>query len=122
MTDEAQEPAGLRPSQIREVQAGATSWTTVDVVDAESGLGGPLRPALETFGIRVERTPVGQGRHLFRALSRESPAPFVVLACHGDEGDVVLPELAPELERTSPSRAGSPRSSCAPSPASTAPP
>ncbi len=64
MTDEAQEPAGLRPSRIREVQAGATSWTTVDVVDVESALGGPLRSALETSGIRVERTPVGQGRHL----------------------------------------------------------
>ncbi len=102
VTDEAQWLAGLRPSRIREVQAGATSWTTVHVVDVESGSGEALRAALETFGIGVERTRVGQGRHLVSALSRESPAPFVVLACHGDEGDVVLPELAPELERHQP--------------------
>lgn len=102
MSDEARWLAGLRPSRIREVQAGETSWTTVDVVDVESGLGSALRGALETFGIRVERTPVGQGRHLVRALSRRPPAPHVVLACHGDGGDLVLPGLAPELERHQP--------------------
>lgn len=102
MTDEAQWLATLRPSRIRDVQAGATSWTAIDLIDIESGDGIALREALETFGVRVNRVPVGQGRHLLQALSRESPAPFVVLACHGEDGSIVLPELAPELDRYQP--------------------
>ena len=102
MSDEAESLATLRPSRIREVQAGATSWTTVELVDVESGDGAALRQALETFGIAVNRVPVGQGRHLLQALSREPPAPFVILACHGDNGSIVLPELAPQLERYQP--------------------
>lgn len=99
MTDEAAWLATLRPSRIREVQAGATSWTTVDLIDVESSHGIVLRAALETFGVRINRFPVGQGRLFVDALSERSCAPFIVLACHGDEGCIVLPELAPELER-----------------------
>jgi hypothetical protein len=102
VTDEAAWLASLRPSRIREVQAGLTSWTAVDIVDVESGHGDALRTALETFGVRVTRSPVGQARHLVQALGAGSTAPFVVLACHGDEGSIVLPELAPELERYQP--------------------
>ena len=102
MTDEAAWLAGLRPSRIRELQAGATHWTSVDLVDVESGSGVVLRDALEVFGVRVDRTPVGQARQLVTALSRGPRAPYVLLACHGEDGDVVLPELDPQLERYQP--------------------
>lgn len=102
MSGEAEWLATLRPSRIRDVQAGATSWTTVHLVDVESGYGGALREALETFGVRVDRSPVGQARHLVRALSHGPRAPFVVLACHGEDGGIVVPELAPQLERYQP--------------------
>ncbi len=102
MSGEAEWLASLRPSRIREVQAGATSWTAVDLIDLDSGHGAVLRAGLETFGIQVNRFPVGQGRHLVQSLAREPRAPFVVLACHGDEGSIVLPELAPQLERYQP--------------------
>lgn len=100
--DEAAWLATLRPSRIREVQAGATSWTRAHLVDVESGHGPALRDGLETFGVGVERTPVGQARHLVAALSGPPRAPWLVLACHGDEGSLVLPELAPEVERYQP--------------------
>lgn len=94
--------ATLRPSRIREVQAGRTGWTSVDIVDVESGEAAPLRGMLELLGVRVRLFPVGQARHLVRALGGEAIAPYVVLACHGEEGAIVLPELAEEIERFQP--------------------
>lgn len=66
MTSETEWLAGLRPSRIREVQVGATCWSEVDLITIESGNGDALRQALETFGLRVNRFPVGQARHLVR--------------------------------------------------------
>src|SRR5215213_6091332 len=100
--DEAEWLASLRPSQIRKVQAGATSWAEVVLIDIESGYGSVLRSALETFGLRISRVPVGQARHLVQALSEHAGQQFIILACHGDERSLVLPELAPELERHQP--------------------
>ena len=100
--DEAAWLASLRPSRIREVQAGALGWTAVDLVDVEAGAGLALRPALEAFGVQVRTFRVGQARHLVAALSEGPRAPFVVLACHGDEGGILIPELAEELERFQP--------------------
>lgn len=94
--------ATLRPSRIREVQAGRNGWICVDLIDIESGEAVALRGVLELFGVRVRRFPVGQARHLVRALGGETNAPYVVLACHGDAGRVLLPELADELERFQP--------------------
>ncbi len=102
MSTEAEWLAGLRPSRIREVQAGAPCWSEVDLIDIESGSGDALRQALETFGLRVNRFPVGQARHLVQALAGSQRAPFVILACHGDTGRIMLPELDPELERHQP--------------------
>lgn len=94
--------ASLRPSRIREVQRGALGWTSVDVVDVDTGEGVAIRPALEAFGVRVSLLRVGQPRHLVAALGGGATAPFVVLVCHGDEGAIVLPELAEEMERLQP--------------------
>jgi hypothetical protein len=94
--------ATLRPSRVREVQAGATGWTRVDVIDVEAYEAVALRAVLEQFGIRVQLFPVGQARHLVAALGAEARAPYVVLACHGDEGRILLGELAEEVERFQP--------------------
>lgn len=107
MTDEAEWLATLRPSRIREVQAGALSWATVDLLDVESGGGAAgLRGALEQFGIRVTTHAIGQARHFVAAVSRGDAADYVVVACHGDDGRIVLPELAPEVERYQPFHGG----------------
>lgn len=102
MTSETKWLASLRPSRIREIQAGATSWSEVDLIDIEFGQGDALRQALEALGLRVNRFPVGQARHLVRALSEGTRAPFVILACHGDEGRIELPELDSKLESYQP--------------------
>lgn len=85
------------------VLAGATHWATVDLIDlGTDGVG--IRSALEQFGVRVNRVPVGQARHLVAALSEGHEAEFVVLDCHGSDGAVVIPELSPELEQEQPFR------------------
>jgi hypothetical protein len=94
--------ATLRASRIRDVQAGRTAWASVDLIDVGSGEAAALRDALELFGLRVRRFPVGQARHLVRALGGEASAEYVVVACHDDGGRVLLPELADELERFQP--------------------
>jgi hypothetical protein len=92
--------ASLRPSRIREVQGGALAWTRVRLIDA-SGMGEALRPMLECLGVQVELCRVGQARHLAAALSAPQ-VPFVVVECHGDEGSIVLDELAEEVQRFQP--------------------
>jgi hypothetical protein len=92
----------LRPSRIRELQAGRLGWTAVDILDVEEAGTDGLRLVLERFGVRVRRFPVGQARHLVAALGGEASAPYVIVACHGAEGRVILPELDDELERFQP--------------------
>src|SRR5207245_1080059 len=89
----------LRPSRIREVQAGSLSWSKVDLIDVEGGGAWTIRAALEDYGLQVRFFQVGQARHLVVALGGEVTAPFVILACHGDEGRLLIPQLAPEIER-----------------------
>ncbi|MFD6435032.1 hypothetical protein [Streptomyces venezuelae] len=100
-----------RPSRIREVQAGRLAWTRVDLLDVEEGGARALRDALEVFGVHVTYVPVGQPRHLVAALGGDSGtsadgahpvAPYVIIACHGDEGRIHIPELAPEMARFQP--------------------
>jgi hypothetical protein len=94
--------ATLRRSRIRAVQAGALNWTSVDIIDVDSGGGAAMRATLERFGIGVRLMQVGQARHLVAALRGQADAPFIVLDCHGDDGRIVLPALADELERHQP--------------------
>lgn len=78
-----------------------TSWASVLLVDIDGG-GAALREALEQFDVRVERVRIGQARHLVSALSNIRSANFVVLSCHGQGGNILIPELAPELESQQP--------------------
>ncbi|MYY87163.1 MULTISPECIES: hypothetical protein [unclassified Streptomyces] len=98
---EARWLATQRPSRIREVQAGRPAWTRVDLLGVEEGGARALRDALEVFGVQVTYVRVGQPRHLIAALD-DPDAPYVIIACHGDEGRILLPELAPELARFQP--------------------
>lgn len=92
--------AGLRPSMIREFAKGASHWASVDLVAADMP-GDAIRAALEPFGIKVNRFPVGRAQHLVNVLGgAESTAPFVILAMHGDEGTLLLPGLAREIAAT----------------------
>lgn len=92
----------LRPSRIRDVQAGELSWTTVDVVDCTSGdEAGAIRAVLEHLGVRVNLVRVGQARHLIHALERGDAA-WLVLCVQGDGGRILLPDLAPQVERFQP--------------------
>src|SRR4051794_9199447 len=59
---------GLRPSRIRAVQAGRNGWTSVDLIDVDSGQAVALRGMLELFGVHVRRFAIGQARQLVRAL------------------------------------------------------
>jgi hypothetical protein len=83
------------------VVAGATHWAVLDLIDLGTD-GAAIRSLLEQFGLRVNRVPIGQARHLVAALSGRDGPEFVVLDCHGVDGAVVLPELSVELEREQP--------------------
>ncbi|MER6358189.1 hypothetical protein ABT186_42050 [Streptomyces sp. NPDC001634] len=88
---------------MRDVQAGRLAWTEVDLIDIEDGSARPLRDALEVFGVRVNYLRIGQPRHLVAALDGNRPiAPYVIVCCHGDEGRILIPELAEELARFQP--------------------
>lgn len=83
---------------MREIQAGRLAWTEVDLIDIESGSAHALRDALEVFGVRVNYLRVGQPRHLVAALDGTRPiAPYVILSCHGDEGRILLEDVAEEM-------------------------
>lgn len=100
---EADHLATLRPSRIREVQAGALAWTTIDLVDIGDGDGPALRGALESFGVQVNYLTIGQQRHLVAALGGDRPvAPYVVIAAHGDEGRILMDELDESVARYQP--------------------
>ncbi|MGX9226104.1 hypothetical protein ACWV95_06830 [Streptomyces albus] len=90
------------PSRIDAVVSGELSWTEVDLVDLAGGETEALRSVLETYGVRVNRFPVGQPRHLVAALGGvRQAAPYVVLSCHGADGGILLDELIPEVAGTS---------------------
>jgi hypothetical protein len=90
--------ATQRPSRVREVQAGRLAWTEIDLIDLGGGFARPLRDGLEAFGVQVNYLRVGQPRHLVAALDGTRPiAPYVILSCHGDEGRILMEDVAEEL-------------------------
>ncbi|MCQ9132329.1 hypothetical protein [Streptomyces hilarionis] len=101
--DEEEWLATQRPSRVREVQAGRLAWTEVDLIDVGGEFARSLRDGLEVFGVRVNYLRVGQPRHLVAALGGAAPiAPYVVLACHGDEGRILMEDVADDLGRFQP--------------------
>lgn len=91
-------------SRINDVQRGELFWGEVDLLLWDTGLQGPtIRLALEDFGLKVNLYPIGQARHVVRALSKgKDVPPYVILAVHGDGNGLPLPELGEELAAVQP--------------------
>jgi hypothetical protein len=101
--EEAEWLATQRPSRVREVQAGRLAWTVIDLIDIEGGFSRALRDGLEVFGVQVNYLRVGQPRHLVAALDGSRRiAPYVIISCHGDEGRILMEDVAEELARFQP--------------------
>jgi hypothetical protein len=83
------------------VEGGATSWGEVLLIDLD-GQAEAVRAALEQFDVRVTLVRIGQARHLVATLSDIGNAEYVVLSCHGRDGDIPIPELTEELEAQQP--------------------
>ncbi|MFF0011971.1 hypothetical protein [Streptomyces sp. NPDC005374] len=95
--------ATQRPSRVREVQAGRLAWTEIDLIDIGGGFAHALRDGLEVFGVHVNHLRVGQPRHLVAALDgSRAIAPYVIVSCHGDEGRILMEDVAEELARFQP--------------------
>ena len=91
----------LRPSCIRELARGKSYWTTVDVLAGDPDETAAIRGALELMGVHVQVFPMGLAQHAVNVLSGTvGSGEYLLLACHGDEGAIVLPELAPEVAAT----------------------
>lgn len=56
-----------------------------------------IRSAAEAWNYDVRMTWVGHGDHFVEALGQVPPNSIVVIAAHGEDGRIILPELAPEL-------------------------
>ena len=88
----------------RRVQKGELAWARALVLNMGSD-GEAVRSVLESCGLAVELYGIGQPRHLASALSGRGigGAPdFVILVCHGLDGEVLFDELAPELQAVQP--------------------
>lgn len=81
-------------SRIEDIVGGKVAWTEVDLLDVDDSSARPLRGALEELGVRVNYHPIGQPRHVIAVLGGDRPiAPYVIVACHGDNGRILLPAL-----------------------------
>lgn len=88
--------------RTRAVTEGATHWAEVLLITLDDRGSEAIRAALEQCGLRVTLVRIGQARHLVAALSDIGAAEYVILDCHGVDGDILIPELAPELEAQQP--------------------
>lgn len=62
-----------------------------------------LREVLECFGVRVNARWLGRAKELVDLLTGKEPlAEHVVLACHGDDRGILLPELHPDIAEGEP--------------------
>jgi quercetin dioxygenase-like cupin family protein len=90
----------------RLVQDGELTWARALILDVDSGGEGEVvRKLLEGAGLAVELYGIGQPQHLANALAGRGiggEPQYVILACHGASGNVLLGELAPELAARQP--------------------
>ncbi|WP_213158402.1 hypothetical protein [Parachlamydia sp. AcF125] len=58
-----------------------------------------LRGVLEAFGVQVRMHYIGNVNHLISLLQGSNYLhKMVVISCHGNKEEILIPELAPELE------------------------
>ena len=73
---------------------------TVAIIGIEgNGCGGGLRHVLESFGYLVVMYWVGRPQHFIDILAGKmiTKFDFIVIKCHGDDGDIIMPELAEHI-------------------------
>lgn len=76
----------------------------LEILDIDSPLAAlALRAVVETWGMPVHLTHIGNTRQLVERLQQPVVIPrYLLLECHGIVDGLALPELAPELERLQP--------------------
>ena len=88
-------------SRLRAVQEGALAWGRVCVADLGDNEGSLVRHLLENLGLAVELYGIGQARHLASVIHGDglggSPD-FLIITGHGEEGAIIVPECADEIE------------------------
>lgn len=81
-----------------------TQVKAVDIIVLDTGCEAPaIREALEGFNIQTRMHYIGNVKHLISLLrSHDYLHKTIIISCHGEQGRMVLPELAQELERSMP--------------------
>jgi len=69
---------------------------TVAIINIESGNEEALRQMLEYFGYTVVMYGIGRPQHFIEILEGKmlTNFDFIVISCHGEDGEIVMPELA----------------------------
>lgn len=69
------------------------------VIDSTTQEAIAIRNALEVFGIQTRIHYIGNVKHLLSLLaSKNYLHKIVIICCHGEQENLFIPELAPELE------------------------
>ena len=92
-------------SRLRVVQEGALAWGRVCIADLGDNEASLVRQLLENLGLAVELYGIGQARHLASVLHGDglvSIPDFLVITGHGQDGAIIVPECAEEIERLQP--------------------
>jgi len=73
---------------------------TVAIINIDgNGIGEGLRQVLESYGYLVVMYGVGRPQHFIDILAGRmiTKFDFMVIECHGDDGDIIMPELAEHI-------------------------
>ena len=93
------------PSRLRAVQEGALAWGRACVAGQGDNEASLVRQLLESLGLAVELYGIGQARHLASVLHGDGLGgipDFLIITGHGEEGAIIVPECAEEIERLQP--------------------
>ena len=72
---------------------------TVAIINIESGNEEALRQMLEYFGYTVVMYEVGRPQHFIDLLAGKllTKFDFIVISCHGEDGEIIMPELGEDI-------------------------
>ncbi len=74
--------------------------TILGIEDYDAGV--RLRAAAEMLFLNVEWIGIGEAKDVTDLLNARLETDLVVLSCHGDDGDVIMPELHDDLKARQP--------------------
>ena len=73
------------------------------IVIGESFEAGAIRALLESFSIQIRMHYIGNIKHLIALFEDKNYFhKIVIICCHGDHDGLLIPKLAPKLEKTMP--------------------